>query len=31
MRAHGGDIVLDESTAAGTIFRLSRPAVVRGG
>lgn len=25
MRAHGGDIALDESTAAGTIFRLSLP------
>jgi signal transduction histidine kinase len=25
MRAHGGDIALDESTGAGTIFRLSLP------
>ena len=25
MRAHGGDVVLDESTGAGTIFRLSLP------
>jgi signal transduction histidine kinase len=25
MRAHGGDITLDESTCAGTIFRLSLP------
>lgn len=27
MRAHGGDIALDESTGAGTIFRLSLPRV----
>lgn len=25
MRAHGGDIVLSESTAHGTLFRLSLP------
>lgn len=25
MRAHGGDVVLDESTGAGTIFRLTLP------
>jgi signal transduction histidine kinase len=25
MRAHGGDVALDESTGAGTIFRLSLP------
>jgi signal transduction histidine kinase len=25
LRAHGGDIVLDESTGSGTIFRLSLP------
>jgi len=25
MRAHGGEIALDESTGAGTIFRLSLP------
>jgi signal transduction histidine kinase len=25
MRAHGGDIALDETTGAGTIFRLSLP------
>lgn len=30
MRAHGGDIALDESTASGTIFRLSLPSVARG-
>jgi signal transduction histidine kinase len=30
MRAHGGDIALDESTASGTIFRLTLPSVVRG-
>ena len=29
MRAHGGDIALDESTGAGTIFRLNLPAVPR--
>ncbi len=29
MRAHGGDIVLVESTAAGTIFRLTLPAAPR--
>ena len=29
MRAHGGDIALDESTAAGTIFRLTLPSVAR--
>ena len=29
MRAHGGDIVLDESTASGTIFRLTLPRVAR--
>ena len=27
MRAHGGDIALDESTGAGTIFRLRLPRV----
>jgi signal transduction histidine kinase len=31
MRAHGGDIALDESTASGTIFRLTLPSVVRRG
>ncbi len=30
MRAHGGDIALDESTASGTIFRLTLPSVARG-
>jgi signal transduction histidine kinase len=30
MRAHGGDIVLDESTASGTIFRLKLPSAARG-
>jgi signal transduction histidine kinase len=29
MRAHGGDIALDESTGSGTIFRLDLPAVAR--
>jgi signal transduction histidine kinase len=29
MRAHGGDIALDESTASGTIFRLTLPSVAR--
>lgn len=29
MRAHGGDIALDESTGSGTIFRLSLPSVAR--
>jgi hypothetical protein len=27
MRAHGGDIVLSESTQHGTLFRLSLPRV----
>ncbi|HEY3919973.1 MAG TPA: HAMP domain-containing sensor histidine kinase [Stellaceae bacterium] len=27
MRAHGGDVALDESTGGGTIFRLSLPRV----
>lgn len=31
MRAHGGDIALDESTASGTIFRLTLPSVARRG
>jgi len=31
MRAHGGDIVLDETTASGTIFRLTLPSVGRAG
>ena len=31
MRAHGGDIALDETTASGTIFRLTLPGVARGG
>ncbi|MBV9522151.1 MAG: HAMP domain-containing histidine kinase [Alphaproteobacteria bacterium] len=30
MRAHGGDIVLVESTATGTIFRLTLPALDAG-
>lgn len=30
MRAHGGDIALDESTGSGTIFRLSLPRVAAG-
>jgi signal transduction histidine kinase len=29
MRAHGGDIALDETTAAGTIFRLTLPSAGR--
>jgi len=29
MRAHGGDIELDESTGSGTIFRLTLPATPR--
>jgi signal transduction histidine kinase len=29
MRAHGGDIALDESTASGTIFRLTLPSMGR--
>ena len=29
MRAHGGDIALDESTASGTIFRLTLPSAAR--
>ncbi len=29
LRAHGGDIVLDESTGSGTIFRLSLPRAPR--
>ncbi len=31
MRAHGGDIALDDSTGAGTIFRLHLPGAPRGG
>jgi signal transduction histidine kinase len=30
MRAHGGDIALDETTGAGTIFRLSLPRANQG-